>query len=74
MDDAIGVEQADARFGEIRAVDPLGPKLPPIAVATCEQGTAIRVDLELPNLEILSLDRDDVCTPPAWATGVTFAF
>ena len=64
MDDPIGVEQADARLREIRPVDPLGPKLPPIAITTAQRRPLIGLDLELPDLEILGLDRDHIALGP----------
>ncbi len=60
MDHPVGVEEPDAGLRKVRVVNRLGPKFPPIAVTACQEAALIGVDLEIPDLEVLSFDWNDV--------------
>ena len=60
MDDPVCVVEPDAGLGKVREWDRLRVNLQPIAVAACECGCLVGVDLQIPNLNVFPLDRDDV--------------
>jgi len=60
MDDPVCIIKPDARFRKIRELDALGVNLQPIAVAACEPGRLVCIDLQIPDLKVFPLERDDV--------------
>jgi hypothetical protein len=57
MNHPVCIIEPDAVLGKIRKLNVFGVNLAPIAVAACECGYLVDVDLQIPDLKVFPLDR-----------------
>ena len=60
MDDPGRIIVPDARFGKIGELNVCGVNFQPIAIATGQYRRLVCIDLQIPNLKVFPLDREDV--------------